>query len=245
MDKKNVKKLIEYITKEPTEDEHKRGHKYPFMSAEILNAEISKILDFFLIPDSELEMKEKILKNIDNELSFSDDFQDSKQKSGGEASDLPKPEEPQNKADSEEFVDVVEEENENKQNEKAAENKAEEPEEALINEQEKNDENENNQQENSENNNSEGNAVENNQAEKTEEIKTLENKTEDNDKDLTEQAAKPEEDSEKIELLEFLLEFIEIEGELNYVLAGYFSKFFISLLNRGPLTVKIIIHFLC
>jgi len=39
--------------------------------------------------------------------------------------------------------------------------------------------------------------------------------------------------SDRIELLEFLLEFIETEGELNYVLAGYFSKFFITLLNRN------------
>ena len=42
-----------------------------------------------------------------------------------------------------------------------------------------------------------------------------------------------EEDTEKIELLEYFLEFVKGE-DLNYVLSGYFSKFFTSLINRNP-----------
>jgi hypothetical protein len=38
----------------------------------------------------------------------------------------------------------------------------------------------------------------------------------------------------KIELLDYLLNFIDTDGELNYVLAGYFSKFLIQLLNKHP-----------
>ena len=52
-------------------------------------------------------------------------------------------------------------------------------------------------------------------------------------------AATTEEPSSKIELLEYLLEFIETENELNYVLAGYFSKFFITLLNRNATAVNL------
>jgi hypothetical protein len=42
----------------------------------------------------------------------------------------------------------------------------------------------------------------------------------------------------KIELLDFLLTFIETDKELNYVLAGYFSKFLLHLLNKHPQKVS-------
>jgi hypothetical protein len=40
-------------------------------------------------------------------------------------------------------------------------------------------------------------------------------------------------DTEKIELLEYLFDFIRGE-KLNYVLSGYFSKFFTNLINKSP-----------
>ena len=43
-------------------------------------------------------------------------------------------------------------------------------------------------------------------------------------------------DTEKIELLEYFLEFIKGD-ELNYVLSGYFSKFFTALINKSPNTI--------
>jgi len=73
------------------------------MSAEILNSDVNKILDYFLIADHELENKEGLLKNIDNELDLSDDFPITK-KSNEDNTD-------ENKAD-DEFVDVNEENNE-------------------------------------------------------------------------------------------------------------------------------------
>lgn len=274
MDKKNVKKLIEYITKEPTEDEHKRGHKYPFMSAEILNSEINKILDFFLIPDAELEMKEKILKNIDNELSFSDEFPDVKPKDVAaeklelEAESAKKEEESLNKAETEdEFVEVVEE-NSNKEAEKTqspesekdcadnnaaatstmqVESEAPEEESKTIGEdnKSKDEENNNNQEEKSveevemkkvDNSDDKENEINNNN-----EVAENYDATTDNHQNIQEnvaaEAVKAEEPSDRIELLEFLLEFIETEDELNYVLAGYFSKFFIALLNRNSAAV--------
>jgi hypothetical protein len=44
----------------------------------------------------------------------------------------------------------------------------------------------------------------------------------------------------KIELLDYLLNFIDTDGELNYVLAGYFSKFFIHLMNKHPQRVVLL-----
>jgi len=48
-----LKKLIDYITVEPREDvSHARGHKYPFLSGEIFNCELSQILEkFFEAPE--------------------------------------------------------------------------------------------------------------------------------------------------------------------------------------------------
>lgn len=40
-----ISELIDYIIEMPTEDEHKRGHKYPFVAAEIFNAEVMAIID--------------------------------------------------------------------------------------------------------------------------------------------------------------------------------------------------------
>lgn len=77
------------------------------MSAEILNSDVNKILDYFLIADSELENKSDLLKNIDQELDISDDFPIVNQKKNEE---------------NDEFVDVVEGED----NEKSDENKEKE-----------------------------------------------------------------------------------------------------------------------
>jgi hypothetical protein len=38
----------------------------------------------------------------------------------------------------------------------------------------------------------------------------------------------------KIELLDYLLSFVDTDKELNYVLAGYFSKFLLHLLSKYP-----------
>ena len=46
------------------------------------------------------------------------------------------------------------------------------------------------------------------------------------------------EDKEKIELLDYFLNFLNTDGELNHVLAGYLSKFLILLLNKSQKTVN-------
>ena len=43
--------------------------------------------------------------------------------------------------------------------------------------------------------------------------------------------------SNRIELLDYFLSFVETDSELNYVLAGYFSKFLIILFNKKPITL--------
>lgn len=50
----------------------------------------------------------------------------------------------------------------------------------------------------------------------------------------------PAEPSHHIELLDVLLNFVDTDNELNYVLAGYFSKLLSNLINKYPHRVFII-----
>ena len=50
-----MKKLVDFITVMPEEDEHKRGHKYPFVAAEIFNAEVMALIDQFFLTRGEYE----------------------------------------------------------------------------------------------------------------------------------------------------------------------------------------------
>ena len=48
-----IRRLIDFITVMPSEDEHKRGHKYPYVASEIFNCEIYQVLDMFFSYGSE------------------------------------------------------------------------------------------------------------------------------------------------------------------------------------------------
>lgn len=66
-----LKQLIDYITAMPTEDEHKRGHKFPFLVNEIFSLDNQKINDkFFNIEEEEPEEKpSKTEKDHDGDSS--------------------------------------------------------------------------------------------------------------------------------------------------------------------------------
>lgn len=52
-DKDKIKSLVNYIIKEPKEDNELIGHKFPFVASEILNSEEDKFLFYFLNTKSE------------------------------------------------------------------------------------------------------------------------------------------------------------------------------------------------
>ena len=64
-----IRKLIDYSTKMPSEDEFKKGHKYPFNATEILCSNNKDILDRFL---NEI----KISEDDDSESEEDDDDKD-------------------------------------------------------------------------------------------------------------------------------------------------------------------------
>ena len=81
----NVKDLLDFIIKEPTEDEHKRGHKFPFNACEILCSEnqsiLGKIFDDKKEDEEDEEIEKKDLnksgskkKNNDDDDDFDMDF---------------------------------------------------------------------------------------------------------------------------------------------------------------------------
>ncbi len=63
-----MKKLIDYIIKEPTVSSPKRGHKFPFIASEILSCEANVIVDKFF-----QEQEEKLERNM-SFFSLSDSF---------------------------------------------------------------------------------------------------------------------------------------------------------------------------
>ena len=71
MDKEKVKDLIDFITQEPSDDEFKRGYKYPFVSCELLNCDTQKILDYFTCTNQQLNARERKSSCVDSDLGVS------------------------------------------------------------------------------------------------------------------------------------------------------------------------------
>ena len=138
-DKDKIKSLVNYIIKEPKEDNELIGHKFPFVASEILNSEEDKFLFYFL--NTKSEQNNINSKSGDITLKLNDNGNENK------------------KAINKKITYQIKERNPNN----------------------------------------------------------------------------------IIEMLDYFFSFLETKKELNYVLAGYFSKFFHTLLSRKP---KKIINYL-
>jgi hypothetical protein len=57
---------------EPTEDEFQRGHKYPFISCELLNCDVTKLLDFFTLTESQRKDRDRKTSSVDSDFGISD-----------------------------------------------------------------------------------------------------------------------------------------------------------------------------
>ena len=78
--KEKIKKLIDYIIKEPKENDILKGHKFPFIASEILNSDEDKILDYFIMNKSEEEFNLKKKKKSDNDIYKNDNLDINKNK---------------------------------------------------------------------------------------------------------------------------------------------------------------------
>eukprot|EP00340_Litonotus_pictus_P010305 CAMPEP_0170516470 /NCGR_PEP_ID=MMETSP0209-20121228/2667_1 /TAXON_ID=665100 ORGANISM="Litonotus pictus, Strain P1" /NCGR_SAMPLE_ID=MMETSP0209 /ASSEMBLY_ACC=CAM_ASM_000301 /LENGTH=952 /DNA_ID=CAMNT_0010801359 /DNA_START=54 /DNA_END=2912 /DNA_ORIENTATION=- len=218
-----ITKLLDYMIKEPVEDDHKTGHKYPFIACEVLNCNVERLSEMFFynhrqqkIYDEERlkrekENKEEVEpKELERKSSNSDDIN-----SADIAVILENSNDSQKKEEEEEHFIPVEEENSSKESQERKETPNEN---GFVEIESEND------------NSSKPSALE-----EEEEL----NKAQLIEKQETE-AVQPLEsfDSNKYELLEYFFSFVRVpytpEKELNDVLSGYFLRFFKTLFDRSP-----------
>jgi hypothetical protein len=64
--KEKVKSLLKYVMLEPKEDEHNKGHKFPFVAAEILSCETMRIHELFLENENKFTENNKEIKEPEN-----------------------------------------------------------------------------------------------------------------------------------------------------------------------------------
>ena len=60
--KEKIKQMLDYIIKEPKNDDHNTGHKFPFVCSKLFNIEEKNIMKYFFKTNKELS-QEKILEN--------------------------------------------------------------------------------------------------------------------------------------------------------------------------------------
>jgi len=58
-DRNKIKRLIDYIIKEPEVDEQEKGYKFPFICSQIFGLELDKMIDHFFVTNKQLEEEKK------------------------------------------------------------------------------------------------------------------------------------------------------------------------------------------
>ena len=71
-----MKKLIDYVTKMPKEDDQKSGHKFPFNASEILTSNNMKIINKYFGIENENNEDNNFEKDINNNDNNNDNFND-------------------------------------------------------------------------------------------------------------------------------------------------------------------------
>jgi len=67
--KEKIKQMLDYIIKEPKEDDYNKGHKFPFVCSKLFNIEEKKIMNYFHLTNNELSQlqKKEIITSQKNE----------------------------------------------------------------------------------------------------------------------------------------------------------------------------------
>ena len=71
--KEKIKQMLDYIIKEPKEDDYNKGHKFPFVCSKLFNIEEKKIMNYFHMTNKELleeENKNTNLSQKNNENNY-------------------------------------------------------------------------------------------------------------------------------------------------------------------------------
>ena len=71
--KDKIKQLIKYITIEPEEDDHLKGHKFPYVASEMLKNSSDEIMDLFVMTNEEYNNKYKKVNQEKSEVETTSD----------------------------------------------------------------------------------------------------------------------------------------------------------------------------
>ena len=85
-----LKQLINFITVMPEEDEHKRGHKYPFIASEMFSCDMSDVIDmFFKAPSEDIKQEQEEQPEEDEDATKIDSHyeKDANDDSGSDSDD--------------------------------------------------------------------------------------------------------------------------------------------------------------
>lgn len=215
-----VKQLIDYITVVPSEDDELKGHRYPFYACEVLTCDENAINELFILKKSELMLKVPSSKSCPNNTKTL------LSNSNGKTIVISEP-----KKDSGKAIDVIDiNAEEHISNSEDGQSNDDSHEEEIG----KDKDNANSDKDNDINeytdckdkvigNGSNFNAyIQPIAGEKYIDIEIEFNPI------LNHQ-------SSNLALFDYLLKFLDTDKELNYVLAGYFSKLVLFLLNKYPM----------
>jgi hypothetical protein len=113
-DRNKIKRLLDYIIKEPEVDEQEKGYKFPFLCSQIFGLEIDKIMKYFFITNKQIEEEQKEKEEKEKkEKKDSDDEEDNNENK----------EQDNNKKEENENIKKEEEKVENKEENKTEEEK--------------------------------------------------------------------------------------------------------------------------
>ena len=62
--KEKIKQMIDYIIKEPKDDDYNKGHKFPFVCSKLFNIEEKNIMNYFYMTNKELSEDKNNQKNL-------------------------------------------------------------------------------------------------------------------------------------------------------------------------------------
>ena len=229
-DKEKIKKLLDYIIKEPEikeenldiQENKDKGLKFPFICSQIFDLRIDELFQYFFMTNEEIEKKENEKNNKKKEQNI-----EPKDKEKGPEDNIKKEKEIKIPEDNikKGVDDKIPENNIKKEDKIPEDNKVKDNIDTKINE------NKNGQEQKSNEVNEESS---NNKADQKK--NEVDNKGKENKEENEQQKNKS--NDYKLELLDYLFSFLPNEinenNKLNYVLCGYFNSLIINLLNVNP-----------
>ena len=266
LNKEKIKQMIDYIIKEPKEEDHNKGHKFPFVCSKLFNVEETKVMKYFFKTNKELineinnEKNDNSTDNKNKDLTSDETNKNFKDKEINineiHIEQKEKPDDNNNNINNDEINNENNIHNNNNNQNKDNEDMVNQDNKEIntINNNDKDFVNKNNKMillkspDLTINNSNKNKRYEVPDSEKENNIE-IKNKDENNKHEESKGVDKVDNNinnvqdmhdvdpEDKIELLDYFFSFLLDDSELNYVLCGYFSSLMINLLNINSVVI--------